>query len=247
MTQASRETHAKSSGHFLDELRATFAARADQDAVCLKDRSFTFGDLDQSARCWARSMRVSGVEPGDRVAIITVEKLEFLTAHLGSLYAAAVSLPLNPRLTRDELRYFLADSGARVVVAGDEQFPVVESLRSELQELGAVLPDAQPAGARADAHSEPAVSRDAPCLMLYSSGTTGLPKGVVHTHALEERLGRPVSNRYGMSEAHVITVLPLAGPWPQGSVGLPLEGIEVRGKGLAARVTRSARRHLRTI
>jgi hypothetical protein len=41
MTQASRETHAKSSGHFLDELRATFAARADQDAVCFKDRSFT--------------------------------------------------------------------------------------------------------------------------------------------------------------------------------------------------------------
>jgi acyl-coenzyme A synthetase/AMP-(fatty) acid ligase len=159
MTQASRETHAKSSGHFLDELRAAFAARADQDAVCFKDRS----------------------------------------------------------------------------------------LRSELPELDAVLPDAQPAGARADAHSEPAVSRDAPCLMLYSSGTTGLPKGVVHTHALEERLGWPVINRYGMCEAHVITSLPLDGPWPQGSVGLPLEGIEVRGKGLAARATRSARRHLRTI
>jgi malonyl-CoA/methylmalonyl-CoA synthetase len=45
---------------------------------------------------------------------------------------------------------------------------------------------------------------------------------------LEETLGRPVINRYGMTEAHVITSLPLDGPWPQGSVGLPLGGIEVR-------------------
>ena len=44
----------------------------------------------------------------------------------------------------------------------------------------------------------------------------------------KRRLGRPVINRYGMTEAHVITSLPLDGPWPQGSVGLPLDGIEVR-------------------
>jgi malonyl-CoA/methylmalonyl-CoA synthetase len=45
---------------------------------------------------------------------------------------------------------------------------------------------------------------------------------------LESILGRPVINRYGMTEAFVITSLPLDGPWPQGSVGLPLEGIELR-------------------
>jgi acyl-CoA synthetase (AMP-forming)/AMP-acid ligase II len=44
---------------------------------------------------------------------------------------------------------------------------------------------------------------------------------------LEGILGRPVINRYGMTEAHVITSLPLAGPWPNGSVGLPLEGVEL--------------------
>ena len=137
MTQACRETQAEPSGHFLDELRATIASRANQEAVTFKDRSFTYGDLDGWAQCWARSLRESGVEPGDRVAIATPEKKAFLAAHLGALYAAAVSLPLNPRLTRDELSYFLADSGARVVVAGDEQLPVVESLRFELPELRA--------------------------------------------------------------------------------------------------------------
>src|SRR5262249_40201075 len=45
---------------------------------------------------------------------------------------------------------------------------------------------------------------------------------------LEEILGRPVINRYGMTEAHVITSLPLGGPWPQGSVGLPLRGVELQ-------------------
>jgi malonyl-CoA/methylmalonyl-CoA synthetase len=48
---------------------------------------------------------------------------------------------------------------------------------------------------------------------------------------LEQILGRPVINRYGMTEAYVITSLPLNGPWPQGSVGLPLEGVEVRVTG----------------
>jgi malonyl-CoA/methylmalonyl-CoA synthetase len=334
-----RDAHRRD--HFLDALRATFDQHATRPALVFPDRVVNFGDLDALARRSAARWQGLGVVPGDRVALLTPEKWPFLVAHLGALYAGAMSLPLNPRFTRDELGYFLADSGAVVAVVGAAQRPIVESLRAELPDLRVLLSDAEAATLPSSStlYHDPAPGLDAPCLMLYSSGTTGQPKGVVHTHAnlasslrglqecwrvnpddvvvnvlplfhihglsfathlsllcgsclrfeeafhprktldaigqgtifmaiptfyyafldrpefaeaargwghvrlftcgsapirpevlpeLETILGRPVINRYGMTEAHVITSLPLDGPWPQGSVGLPLSGIEVR-------------------
>src|SRR5439155_25313180 len=82
-----------------------------------------------------------GGEKGDRVVLCTTDKLAFLIAHLGSLLAGAVSLPLNPRFRRDELRFFLADSAAKVVVGGAEERRILEALRPELPQLRAVIPD----------------------------------------------------------------------------------------------------------
>ncbi len=339
MIDSSRPASAGPPGHFLDELRATFADRAGRGAISYQDRIITYGELEARAHRCAARMRKLGLEPGDRVAIVTPDKLPFLAAHLGTLYASAVALPLNPRSTADELRYFLQDSGARVVVAGKDEWPVIESLKPALPALRALVPDREAWDAPQDRLPDPAVDRNDPCLMLYSSGTTGRPKGVVHTNAnlassiralgacwrftpddvlvnvlplfhihglsfathlslltgctmhvedqfhprktlsvvgrgtvfmaiptfyytflerpefreaargwsrvrlftcgsapiraevlpeLESILGRPVINRYGMTEGHVITSLPLDGPWPQGSVGLPLDGVELR-------------------
>jgi malonyl-CoA/methylmalonyl-CoA synthetase len=324
--------------HFLQHLRSQFAQRAGQTALLHRDRSYTYGELEAQACSWAGWLQAQGVEPGDRVALSTPDKIAFLVAHLGTLFAGGVSLPLNPGFTRDEMRYFLADSDARVAVVGTANRARVEELRPELPALQAVVVDTAVAEVSGP-FREPTPGAEDACLMIYSSGTTGWPKGVVHTHAnldaglralqacwrlttddgvvnvlplfhihglcfathlawlaggrvllddhfhpqrtlelvgrgsvfmavptmyyrfleqpdfrsaaklwanvrlftcgsaplrpdvlpeLESILGRPVINRYGMSEALVITSLPIDGPWPQGSVGLPLEGIEVR-------------------
>jgi malonyl-CoA/methylmalonyl-CoA synthetase len=325
--------------HFLNELLATFAACGQRQALRHRGRCYNYGQLECQAASGAACLQSLGMQPGDRVILLTESKLPFLLAHLSVLMGGGVSLPLNPRFTPDELRYFLSDSGARFVVAGAEQRDVLKNLTPD---PAAIIPDALLAQApNAQLHSI-AAKPDDPCLILYSSGTTGWPKGVVHTHAnlaaslralqdcwritpddvivnvlplfhihglsfaahlsllaggclfledafhpqqtltvigqgtvfmavptiyyrfleqpefaeaarswsnvrlftcgsapirpevlprLQEILQRPVINRYGMTEAHVIASLPLDGPWPQGSVGLPLSGIEVCVRG----------------
>ncbi|MCI0376568.1 MAG: AMP-binding protein [Gemmataceae bacterium] len=323
---------------FLHALQATIDDRSACPAVAHRDRSYSYGLLDGLARSGAFYLQSLGVEKGDRVVLLTSDKLAFLVAHLATLYAGAVSLPLNPRFTAEELRFFLKDSGARVVVVANEQIALVEALRQELPDLRALVRDKEMLEEHSGALREPDIAAQDPCLLLYSSGTTGWPKGVVHTHAsvasslqalqacwrftpddvvlnvlplfhihglsfatqltllsggcvvldefepqatwrrlnsctvfmavptiyyrfleesgfraaarawqrvrlytcgsapirpevlpeLETILERHVINRYGMTEAFVITSLPLDGPWPAGSVGLPLAGVEVR-------------------
>jgi long-subunit acyl-CoA synthetase (AMP-forming) len=121
MTEALQPGRAGRSGHFLDELGATFANQANRPAILAQGGSWTYQDLDAKARRCAARLRRLGAEPGDRVALITPRKLPFLVAHLGALHVGAISLPLNPKFTPDELRYFLRDSGARVVGLGRQR------------------------------------------------------------------------------------------------------------------------------
>src|SRR5262245_42781815 len=119
-------------GHFLRELRATFAARADRPAIVYHDQSISYGELEARFTRCAAWLQGVGVEPGDRVAICTPRKLPFLAAHLGAMASGAIALPLNPRSTRDELRHYLADSGACAAVVHAEHRPIVDELRAEL-------------------------------------------------------------------------------------------------------------------
>src|SRR5437870_78773 len=167
----------------LQGLQTTFTDGLSRPALVHRDRTYSYAELHVLACQSEGWLQGLGVKKGDRVVLCTSDKLAFLAGYLGTLYAGAIALPLNPRFTREELRYFLADSGARIAIVGAEARSAVESMKPDLPELRAVIPDRLVLEPHGTALQHIDIGPDDACMIMYSSGTTGWPKGVVHTHA----------------------------------------------------------------
>src|SRR5262245_27630143 len=126
-------------GHFLKSLRIAFADSGSRPAAKYRGRTYSYNELDTRSRNCASLLQSQGLGKGDRVVVCTADKLAFLIGHLGVLYAGGISLPLNPRHTRDELCFFLKDSGARLAVAAPENCQFIEGLRSLVPDLHAIV------------------------------------------------------------------------------------------------------------
>ncbi|MFI5780724.1 long-chain-fatty-acid--CoA ligase [Nocardia sp. NPDC051570] len=149
-------------------------------AVVCGDRTLTYGELDCAADRIARALQVAGLPPGARVAYLGLESVDYYAALLGCARSAMVFVPINFRLTAAEIGHILADSGAAMLIAD-------APLRDRLDGLdGVVCVDtARFADWYSGYPAEPPVVRidaDTPVVQLYTSGTTGLPKGVVLAH-----------------------------------------------------------------
>jgi long-chain acyl-CoA synthetase len=138
----------------------------------------------------AAGLQAVGVEPGDVVAIILPNCPEYLEAWWGVLWAGGVFNPVNPAFTGREAAQILADSGASVVICRPEFAEALERHRAELPALRRVLtvvprPDDPLGPLRGDGSlPEPvAVEPDALAHLVYTSGTTGKPKGAMLSHA----------------------------------------------------------------
>ena len=163
-----------------------------------RNMRLTYEQFNENANLTADALKSLGVKKGDRVALLMMNSSEYMELFFAIGKIGAICVPLNIRLVADELTYIINDSGAETLVYGDDFNNMVGQIRSKGEDATKVVNwiksgtsgdadefalnfDALKAGKSKD---EPEIDgfEDDPIFIMYTSGTTGLPKGAVHTH-----------------------------------------------------------------
>ncbi len=164
---------------------------ADRDAVVLGDLRLTYAQLWGHAKQYAAVLRENGIGPGDKVALLIPNTPHFPLAYFGTLALGAVAVPVHALLKAEEIEYVLTDSGAKALVcaapllaegakgaelAGVPVFAVMDGGDASITRIDTLALSATPI--------EEVVPREAEdtAVILYTSGTTGKPKGAELTH-----------------------------------------------------------------
>jgi acyl-CoA synthetase (AMP-forming)/AMP-acid ligase II len=179
---------------FLDERLAHWAeTKPDAEAMDFLDRSWTWSQWNDRVRRLAGALKERGVKRGDVIAFLDKNHPACVESTIAAASIGAANAIINFRLAADELDYVLNDSDAKVLIVGAELKPAIDKIRDKLtkvehvvavtpeggdgDEYEAMLATATPAGRSAD------VEPDDVSIIMYSSGTTGRPKGVELTQA----------------------------------------------------------------
>jgi len=188
------ETHRDQSFRTLGEiLRHHASTRPDAPALRADDRSWTYRELHDESSQVARALQAEGVGPQHRVAILDRNVPEFFTFLFGASMRGAVTLAVNWRLAAPEMEYILNHSQARVLLIGAEFLGHLAQMKLESVKQVIVLGEGGAFSCYSDwiaSHptSDPSSASHIPCgadetcFQLYTSGTTGLPKGVELSH-----------------------------------------------------------------
>ena len=167
----------------------------DKPAVIFEGRFFSYRELNERTNRVAHLLQDMGVKEGDRAGVLLQNSNQYLEIFFALSKIGAILVPVNTRLVGAEITYILNDSGAQVLILGDEFTETVEQLRGELTLIGNnyVCVGTPPSWARSyeDELSKynpgeplirvPAGDED-PQIIMYTSGTTGRPKGAVLSH-----------------------------------------------------------------
>jgi benzoate-CoA ligase family protein len=156
---------------------AEHAARSpDRVAIHYRDRKLSYGELvEATARCRG-ALAARGIRPGDRVALVMSDSPSMVIALLGVMSMGAIAVPCSTMLPLEGLSYVFKDSEAKLVLVSPEHLENARKGGAPLAiQINELLDGSKPAPLGA-------FDRDTPCLVLYTSGSTGQPKGAVHRH-----------------------------------------------------------------
>ncbi|KKM12507.1 hypothetical protein SY88_02930 [Clostridiales bacterium PH28_bin88] len=184
------------------------------------DRKITFSELNRRANRLCNAMSERGIRKGDRVAILSKNNPEYWEVYGLAEKGGIILVPLNWRLAAKEIKYLLVDSGARAVIVSKEYAGLINSLRPDLaaveeyicieggvpgmEDYETVLAEGSPE------EPEVGVTGEDICYIIYSSGTSGLPKGIVLTHRgqVENAKAQILELRSGVNDIY-LAVVPL--------------------------------------
>jgi len=175
--------------------------RAGQTAILYEGQEITYGQVAENVNRFGSALHRLGVGLEQRVLLLLLDSPEFVYAFFGTMKIGAVPIPTNTNLRPEDYHYLLTDSRAVVLVISEALLPIVETIpREELRFLRHVIVVDRDGAGSANLPREGQVSfwpllatssvelapeptsRDDPAFWLYSSGTTGFPKGAVHLH-----------------------------------------------------------------
>jgi acyl-CoA synthetase (AMP-forming)/AMP-acid ligase II len=198
------------------------------DAACLTfgDATLSFGEIDARASRVANALAAQGVKSGERVAIIARNAPALFELLFGCAKAGTIFLPINWRLSAREIVGILADgSPAFLIIEEDLQSLLAEAVRPPATIILTAYPAWRDAAAAHDNGLTPAP--DDPLLILYTSGTTGLPKGAVLSHGNLSYLARMAEELWGMTSNSVnLVTSPL---FHIGGIGYAMTGMSQGG------------------
>ncbi|MFC4944533.1 long-chain-fatty-acid--CoA ligase [Pseudonocardia sp. GCM10023141] len=200
-------------------------ARIHPDGVAFRDGelTLTWAQTDERIGRFALVLAAAGVTPGDRVAVLGLNSVPLVEAMAATLRLGAICVPVNFRMVASEVAYVLSDSGSVVLVTDDALAPLAAAAQAMVPEVAALVSigdgyDDLLAAADGTVPA-PAVPDTDPAFIMYTSGTTGRPKGAVlthrnlllHSYSNIIHLGDSGNERVGLSGAPMFHIAGVAG------------------------------------
>jgi fatty-acyl-CoA synthase len=180
-----------------DFLKRALVAQSTKDAVICGDVRLTYKQFGERVNRWANAMHALGVGKGDRVAVLSQNCHRVLEAFFGTPLLGSVLMPLNFRLVPEDFEYILNHGGAKVIIVEEGLTDLIEEIRSRLNTVDHFILAANESQSESnrwldyeslllksssDTPSPVEIDENETSALLYTSGTTGRPKGVMLTH-----------------------------------------------------------------